>query len=757
MATETAAAAAAAPRRARVEVVVRPRPVLDKVCSAAFEGGAEGGGAAVRLDKAAGLVRVSVARDARHAHGKAEPGSDEWAFKFDRVLAAQCSQADVFESSMRGLLDDALEGFNGTIMAYGQTGSGKTFTITGNAQGSAQGRGLAARTIVELFAEMDRRADTSYSLRVSYLEIYNEQMFDLLAPDGDRRRQPPSPPQQQQQRQQQQRQQQPAAESPDGSSSGSDSGSDGDEPGQAPPRRAPQHRSSRRAVASGGAGGAAAHAGAGAGAGGANSALFLNGLTRRLVRNSEEALACLFEGETNRVIASHELNYSSTRSHCILTLYLEGRRSEADALLGGAAQHESVLSSKLHLVDLAGSERVLKTNSSGTVLQEAKAINKSLSLLEQVVVALGEKSREHIPYRRSLLTNFLQDSLGGNCRSLLVACIWPTPAHLEQTLATLKFAQRMMRVKNAPVRNERAAGLDSAVLDEYRKEVHLLRAELALRDSLVLAQGDQLPPFAATHQPLSQDQLDAIGADMRSFVESGDHKHVKAQSARHMLAMFSLLRDMVNDTGRALAVERARHVAKHDAAPATGKRRPLPAPPAHEEREEREEGDEEHDDELQRRHQQPLQHQHALPDGSPRPAYGGSGGPRRGTHSPSASSKREKLFDHFRAMVPSGIECLSRINEAKQALSELQERCKAAKLQVNSSKQVIDLCVERLQLAPNDVPLLVELKAHKKEYREAVELLKEAKAEKEFSFRALTSCRERLAHDFDRWCTALPT
>ena len=156
------------------------------------------------------------------------------------------------------------------------------------------------------------------------------------------------------------------------------------------------------------------------------------------------------------------------RSHVVFTLYLE-RRS-------GSGSREQIVRSKLHLVDLAGSERTGKTGSGGNTFKEATYINKSLTFLEQVVVALVDKGRDHIPYRQTKLTNVLkvrlacvlshvtvalllmvapfrfdvQDSLGGNCRTRVVACVWSTDAHFEETLATLRFATRMMRVKTRP-------------------------------------------------------------------------------------------------------------------------------------------------------------------------------------------------------------------------------------------------------------------------------------------------------------------
>lgn len=163
--------------------------------------------------------------------------------------------------------------------------------------------------------------------------------------------------------------------------------------------------------------------------------------SRMIVCDTEEdALNCLFEGELSRTVAAHQLNTRSSRSHTVYTLHIE-TRSRVEST-------DKVINSKLHMVDLAGSERCKKTGSSGLTLKEATFINKSLSFLEQVVIALSSSVRDHIPYRQSKLTNLLRDSLGGNCKTVMVANIWPESSHLEETVGTLKFATRMMRVSN---------------------------------------------------------------------------------------------------------------------------------------------------------------------------------------------------------------------------------------------------------------------------------------------------------------------
>lgn len=137
--------------------------------------------------------------------------------------------------------------------------------------------------------------------------------------------------------------------------------------------------------------------------------------------------------------------------------------------------------SKINLVDLAGSERTKKTGSEGKTLVEAQFINKSLSFLEQVVVALTEK-RDHIPYRQNKLTYLLKDSIGGNSKTCMIANVWPEESHLEETISTLKFASRMMKVSNE-ISIE--MNLDpKLLLKKYEKDIRELKQELAMHDTL---------------------------------------------------------------------------------------------------------------------------------------------------------------------------------------------------------------------------------------------------------------------------------
>uniref|UniRef100_A0A8C6UZB7 Kinesin family member 6 n=1 Tax=Neogobius melanostomus TaxID=47308 RepID=A0A8C6UZB7_9GOBI len=183
--------------------------------------------------------------------------------------------------------------------------------------------------------------------------------------------------------------------------------------------------------------------------------------------NEEEALNLLFLGETNRMIAETPMNQASTRSHCIFTVHLCRREP------GSATVHRS----KLHLVDLAGSDRVSKTGLNGQLLTEAKYINVSLHYLEQVIIALSEKNRSHIPYRNSMLTSVLRDSLGGNCMTTMIATVAVERRNIDESISTCRFAQRVSLINNEAVVNEE---LDPALIAHLKREIQCLKAELSM-------------------------------------------------------------------------------------------------------------------------------------------------------------------------------------------------------------------------------------------------------------------------------------
>lgn len=369
-----------------------------------------------------------------------------------------------------------------------------------------QDRGICARSISTVFQHIQRDAEHSYAVRVSYVEVYNENLFDLL----------------------------------DFNEHTATSG------GQHQLYNGVSHSSSNNNNVSS-----------------AKEELviqennkgqtFIKGLTRPLVKSEEDAFDLLFQGETNRTIAEHCLNAASTRSHCIFTIYLEKKRVLPGFLDATNDDQSSdvVVYSKLNLVDLAGSERMKKTGVSGTMLKEASHINKSLTFLEQVVIALGDKKRQHVPYRQTTLTNLLKDSLGGNCRTLLMACVWPDESHNDQSLATLKFATRMMRVKTSAIinvaqngsarsNNGGLGGPSSEVIEKYAQEIKRLKEELAMYDTL---NGKSHVDYDA-HRITSPASQTLCREQVRSFVTDSSANPLPIVNLLQIQQLFSVFRDI---------------------------------------------------------------------------------------------------------------------------------------------------------------------------------------------------------------------
>lgn len=150
-------------------------------------------------------------------------------------------------------------------------------------------------------------------------------------------------------------------------------------------------------------------------------------------------------GNYLRKVSCTSMNEASSRSHCVFVLNVKGT----------VLENNSEIFSKINLVDLAGSERVSKSHAQGIVLTQAKSINLSLSYLEQVIISLNQKAKTHIPYRNSLLTTLLKDSLGGNCKTAMIATIAGESDNLEETISTLRFSQRVRQIKNEVSKNEK--------------------------------------------------------------------------------------------------------------------------------------------------------------------------------------------------------------------------------------------------------------------------------------------------------------
>ena len=432
-----------------IKVIIRARPTVNYASKN------------ITMDETNSKISINIPK--QEEKGYVNHQQENWGFHFDKVLQ-NASQEVIFDICAKSIVSSLLEGYSGTILAYGQTGAGKTFTMFGSPS-DYKYRGIIPRVISLLFQEIQSRYDQSIVVRVSYLEIYNEMMADLLA----------------------------LALNPEQNVNLAIQEDD-------------------------------------------RGSVHVKGLMRRICNNEEEAFSMLFEGETNRTISEHKLNKASTRSHCIFTVYLE-MRSRVES-------SEKVIFSKLNLVDLAGSERTKKTGSEGQTLIEAQFINKSLSFLEQVVVALSEKQRDHIPYRQSKLTNLLKDSIGGNCKTIMIANIWPEATHLEETISTLKFASRMMKVSNEASIN---VHLDPQVLlKKYEKEIKELKQELAMHDTLANRGRINYEPYA----PELQYQQQVIA---KKFLE-GEIDDIEFESLRQVKELFFQFKNIYKNLAKDIKI-----------------------------------------------------------------------------------------------------------------------------------------------------------------------------------------------------------
>lgn len=334
------------------------------------------------------------------------------AFSFDKSYwsagprdePGYCSQQTLFDDLGKELLDHGFAGFNACILAYGQTGSGKSYSM----MGYGPDKGIIPQTCSELFARVVDKCDADehlkFTVEVSYIEIYNEKVRDLLNPKNS-----------------------------------------GNLRVREHPILGP----------------------------------YVEDLSKLVVNNYEEMMTLMDEGNKARTVAATNMNETSSRSHAVFTLILTQMRHDADTNL----DTEKV--SRISLVDLAGSERANSTGATGQRLKEGANINKSLTTLGKVISSLAaasssdgkrgkKKGDEFVPYRDSVLTWLLKDSLGGNSKTAMIAAI--SPADYEETLSTLRYADQAKKIKNKAVVNEDP---NAKLVRELKEELEMLRSRVA--------------------------------------------------------------------------------------------------------------------------------------------------------------------------------------------------------------------------------------------------------------------------------------
>ncbi|XP_072486111.1 kinesin-like protein KIF3A isoform X3 [Notamacropus eugenii] len=360
-----------------VKVVVRCRPFNEREKAMCYK-------LSVTVDEMRGTITV---------HKTDSSNEPPKTFTFDTVFGPDSKQLDVYNLTARPIIDSVLEGYNGTIFAYGQTGTGKTFTMEG-VRAVPELRGIIPNSFAHIFGHIAKaEGDTRFLVRVSYLEIYNEEVRDLLGKDQTQRLE--------------------VKERPD-------------------------------------------------------VGVYIKDLSAYVVNNADDMDRIMTLGHKNRSVGATNMNEHSSRSHAIFTITIECSEKGIDGNM-------HVRMGKLHLVDLAGSERQAKTGATGQRLKEATKINLSLSTLGNVISALVDGKSTHVPYRNSKLTRLLQDSLGGNSKTMMCANIGPADYNYDETISTLRYANRAKNIKNKARINEDPK---DALLRQFQKEIEELKKKL---------------------------------------------------------------------------------------------------------------------------------------------------------------------------------------------------------------------------------------------------------------------------------------
>uniref|UniRef100_A0A8C8IYX1 Kinesin motor domain-containing protein n=1 Tax=Oncorhynchus tshawytscha TaxID=74940 RepID=A0A8C8IYX1_ONCTS len=354
-------------------------------------------------------------------------GKDK-AFTYDYVFDMDSCQDSIYADCTEKLIEGCFEGYNATIFAYGQTGSGKTYTMgTGfDVNIGEEELGIIPRAVTHLFRGIEQRQQAAkeqgrpmpeFKINAQFLELYNEEVLDLFDSTRD--------------------------------------------------LEARTQKSHIKIHED------------------ANGGIYTVGVTTRTVASEAEMMQCLKLGALCRTTASTQMNVQSSRSHAIFTIHLcqvrvchDNNETDNKVANGNSEMEEyETLTAKFHFVDLAGSERLKRTGATGDRAKEGISINCGLLALGNVISALGDRSKRstHVPYRDSKLTRLLQDSLGGNSQTMMIACISPSDRDFMETLNALKYANRARNIKNKVMVNQDKA---SQQISALRTEIARLQMEL---------------------------------------------------------------------------------------------------------------------------------------------------------------------------------------------------------------------------------------------------------------------------------------
>ncbi|XP_058834177.1 chromosome-associated kinesin KIF4-like [Topomyia yanbarensis] len=398
------------------------------------------------------------------------------AFTFNYVFSPEDNQEQLYENAVRPLLQKLYAGYNVTILAYGQTGSGKTFTMGTNFDGEKDlTMGVIPRAIYDIFERIEE-TDVDVSISCSFMELYQETLYDLLSKKGSRE------------------------------------------------ERVVDIRES-------------------------NNQIVIPGLTEVPISSANDTFEALMLGSQERAVASTAMNAVSSRSHAIFTINLTNRSK---------GEKPTVTNSKFHLVDLAGSERPKKTQATGERFKEGVKINQGLLVLGNVISALGSSGGPlgHVPYRESKLTRLLQDSLGGNSVTLMIACVSPADYNCEETINTLRYANRAKNIRNKAVVNQDPNQAEirrlNAVIQELRLE--LLSATTGKENVAGEANRPSTAPEKTIFRSNSGDQL--LNATITSAEAMRREREMSEKIRTLQQQLQSALQDLATDQLRTISMEK---------------------------------------------------------------------------------------------------------------------------------------------------------------------------------------------------------
>ncbi|XP_032669022.1 chromosome-associated kinesin KIF4 isoform X1 [Odontomachus brunneus] len=378
-------------------------------------------------------------------------------FTYNYVFSPDVEQEEFYDVAIKRLIDNIFQGYNVTILAYGQTGSGKTHSMGTNYTGVEE-KGIIPRVTQDIFETIKLKEDWSFKISVSFMELYQEQLYDLLS---DKQR----------------------------SQSIVDIREDG-------------------------------------------KSIKIIGITEKEVTNAQETLECLSQGSIGRVTGATAMNAHSSRSHAIFTICIHQQKKD---------DPNTATVAKFHLVDLAGSERSKKTQATGERFKEGVNINKGLLALGNVISQLGDgASGSYIGYRDSKLTRLLQDSLGGNSMTLMVACVSPADYNLDETLSTLRYADRARKIKNKPVVNQDPKIAEISRLNKLIQELRLtlMNQELGITCP---KEHEELDEKCSTLQQKLRDMTEKLNSNLAEIVVMHERAEMAEQAREKIRSAMTLV------------------------------------------------------------------------------------------------------------------------------------------------------------------------------------------------------------------------